>query len=138
VLRTFRPVIPPDGSANDFQTYEPGAHYSVLEKHLSHPLQYEPMTLDRLCGVIASTAHNEEQDETSANALISQPVEAKKKRKAKANTIRRALAFGAAEYGAQLVEEVISASGIEGNTPASQVTDESSHPRIFCVNVDSS
>jgi hypothetical protein len=79
--------------------------------------------MDRLRGMIAGSGDKEEVEEDEVNALMPEGDHSdKKSRKQKEkNTLRKALFVGAAEYGAQLVEQVIRASGVEGNTPLSQV-----------------
>jgi len=79
--------------------------------------------MDRLRGMIAGSGDKEEVEEDEVNALMPEGDHSdKKSRKQKGkNTLRKALFVGAAEYGAQLVEQVIRASGVEGNMPLSQV-----------------
>lgn len=124
MLRTFRPTVPEGGDLDAFQTYEVGAHYSVLERHFSSPREYEAMTIDRLRKVFMKTAGKEEVEEEEVNALMPQgdhsDKQSLKKQKGK-NTLRKALLSGASEYGAQLVEEIIRSGQIDGNTFVSQI-----------------
>jgi hypothetical protein len=83
------------------------------------------MTMDKLRGLLAGKAR-EEPEEEEVNALM--PLgdgtgkKKFKKRKEGKNTVKRALLSGAAAYGAQLVEEVIRSSKIDGSTLVSQVS----------------
>ena len=123
VLRTFRPTIPEGGDPNAFQTYEPGAHYSVLQQHFSNPRTYQPMTMDTLKRLLTASGGKEDVEEEEINALLPQGDHSEKKSKKQRgkNTLRKALLSGATEYGAQLVEQVIRASELDGNTALSQI-----------------
>ena len=52
----------------------------------------------------------------------------KKKEKEGRNTVRRILVSGVAEYGSQLIEEIIRSSGVEGNTLVKDIGSESNPP----------
>jgi hypothetical protein len=126
VLRTFRPNIPPGADPDTFQVYELGSHYGTLERHFSTPWKYEAMTMGRLKGILKANVR-EEPEEEERNALMPQgDVDKKKKsfkkKKEVKNTVRKALLNGAAEYGAQLVEQVIRASRVDGNTLIHEVS----------------
>lgn len=95
------------------------------------PRGYEPMTMQRLRGILKGSSKQEEPEEEETNALLpgGDTAETKKKRSFKKkkemkNTLQRALLNGAAEYGAQLVEDVIRASQVEGNILINQVSFE--------------
>ena len=131
LLRTFRPTVPPGSDPAQFQLYEVGAHYAVLDRYLAHPRMYEPMTMARLQTILTASSPTEEPEEEETNALMPQGDSAsakkkqgnKKKKEEKKNTIRKALLSGAAEYGAQLIDEIIRASQIDGNTIVNQTSD---------------
>jgi hypothetical protein len=136
VLRTFRPTIPPGGDPESFQVYEIGSHYRALSQHFAKPGGYEAMTLERLRGILTDGAKQDEQpEEEETNALMpggdnTGPKRKKlyKKKKETKNTIRRALLNGAAQYGAQLVEEVIRASQVDANLLINQLPTEGNSP----------
>jgi hypothetical protein len=90
------------------------------------------MTMERLRGILKGSSKQEEQpEEEETNALLpgGDAAETKKKKSFKKkketkNTLQRALLNGAAEYGAQLVEDVIRASQVDGNILINQVSFE--------------
>jgi hypothetical protein len=132
VLRTFRPTVPPGANPQSFQVYEIGSHYRALSQHFAKPGGYEAMTMERLRGILTEGAKQDEQpEEEETNALMpgGDNADAKrkklyKKKKETKNTIRRALLNGAAQYGAQLVEEVIRASRVDANLLINQLPTE--------------
>ena len=132
VLRTFRPTVPPGADPGSFQVYEIGSHYRALSQHSANPGGYEAMTMERLRGILTEgTKHDEQPEEEETNALMpgGDSADAKrkksfKKKKETKNTIRRALLNGAAQYGAQLVEEVIRASQVDANLLINQLPTE--------------
>jgi hypothetical protein len=135
VLRTFRPTVHPGSDPTRFQLYEVDAHYGVLEQHLAHPQMYKPMTMARLQTILTTSSPAEEPEEEETNALMPQgdnpsakKSKGNKKKKEEKNTIRKALLTGAAEYGGQLIDEIIRASQIEGNTLIIQTSDSISPP----------
>src|SRR5271163_1427895 len=83
VLRTFRPTIPVDGDPTQFQFYEIGAHYRMLQDYLKSPTQFKKMTLDRLRSLVKPSDNAQEQEvvaeEEEANALMPQGNQEKKK-----------------------------------------------------------
>ena len=128
VLRTFRPNVPAGGDPAKFQVYEIGAYYSALEQHFLHPRRYESMTKDRLRGMLNENVPVEEPEDEETNALMPQgdtgsdkKKKSFKKKKEVKNTVRKVLLSAAAEYGAQLIEQVIRASQIDGNALISQI-----------------
>jgi hypothetical protein len=137
VLRTFRPIVPPGADPAAFQVYEVGARYTSLE---AQPRKYEVMTRNRLETMLRENISVEEPEDEETNALMPQgdATSAKKtfrKKKEFKNTIRKALLNGAAEYGAQLVEQVIRASRIDGNTLITHISD--SIPSQYLVDIRS-
>ena len=134
VLRTFRPNVPVGGDPSKFQVYEIGAHYSSLEKHFQRPTTgYEPMTLTRLRTILQNSFQNEEPtEEEEINALMpdgdtKQKKSFMKKKKDGKMTVRKSLVSGAAEYGAQLIEQIIRISHVDGDTLISKITPDSTH-----------
>ena len=85
----------------------------------------------------------EEIEEEETNALLPQgdPSEKKKKsfkkQKVGKNTIRKALLSGAVEYGAQLVEQVICTSGVNGDSLVNDVPNTGTSNKVLS-NVDHS
>ena len=81
--------------------------------------------MGKLRGLLAGKAR-EEPEEEEVNALMPLGDTAGKKkfkkRKEGKDTVKRALLSGAAEYGAQLVEEIIRSSNVDGSTLVSQVS----------------
>jgi hypothetical protein len=135
VLRTFRPNVPVGGDPEKFQVYEIGARYTALERHFTHPRKYESMTMSRLQMIMKENVQTEEIEEEETNALMPQGDTSSdkkkkvfKKKKEGKNTVRKVLLSGAAEYGAQLVEQVIRASHIDGNTLVSGIATHSINP----------
>lgn len=131
VLRTFRPHVPEGGDPSRFQVYETGAKYANLERHFFAPTTFEPITHEGLEGMLRNmSVAQEEAEEEEVNALLPQgDTETTKKKKPKKKkdvkyTLRKALINGAADYGAQLVEEVIRSSGVDGNRLVSQVASQ--------------
>lgn len=129
-----------------FQVYEIGAHYFSLERHFQHPQTYEAMTMSRLEKIFKENIQTEEpQEDEEKNALMpqgdnsnSEKKKGFKKKKEGKNTIWKVLLSGASEYGGQLVEEVIRASHVEGNTFITQLTPDSiALSKLFLI-VDSS
>ena len=127
VLRTFRPNIPPGADPAAFQVYEVGARYTPLE---AKPRKYESMTKSRLETILKENISVEEPEDEETNALmpegdttLDKKKKTFKKKKEVKNTIRKVLLNGAAEYGAQLVEQIIRASQIDGNTLISHLSD---------------
>ena len=135
VLRTFRPVVPPGQDPAKYQMYDVGAHYSSLERHFASPQKYEAMTADKLRGILLRKTEAEEVvEEEEVNALMPQGEEKKskksfKKKKDGKNTLRKSLLSGAAVYGKELVEEVIRASGVDGNTLITQIPNDGILPK---------
>jgi hypothetical protein len=135
VLRTFRPHVPEGGDASRFQVYEVGAKYTAFERTISEPPRtFAPMTRERLAAMLKDTHAAPEEEEEEINALLPQgeDVAGKKKRGKKKKevkfTLRKALVNGAADYGAQLVEEVIRSSGLDGNKLVHQIGPEGTVP----------
>ena len=143
VLRTFRPRVPEGRDPTCFQFYEVGAKYAPLKHHFSNPRTFEPMTRVRLEGMLRDTsaAQQEEPDEEEVNALLPQDntemrkktKNPKKKKKEAKYTLRKALVNGASDYGAQLVEEVIRSSSIDGNKFVSQIASQGTSPPLSAV-----
>ena len=110
--------------------YDLGAHYSPLERHFANPRGYEAMTVEKLRGILMRRSESEDiVEEGEVNALMPQGEEKKnkktfKKKKEGKDTLRKSLLSGAAEYGKELVEEVIRASGVDGNTLITQIPDD--------------
>jgi hypothetical protein len=128
VLRKFRPNIPPGGDPGRFQVYEIGAHYTTLEQFIAHPKVYESMTMDRLQTILKENVQVDEVEDEEINALMppgdlnaGKKKKYFKKKKEVNNTIRRALLNGAAEYGAQLVEQIIRISQVDENILINQI-----------------
>ena len=139
VLRTFRPVVPPGGDPEKYQMYDVGAHYSPLQQHFTNPQKYETMTAEKLRGILMRKNNAEEVvEEEEVNALMPQGDQKKnkksfKKKKEGKNTLRKSLLSGAAEYGKELVEEIIRASGVDGNTLITQYSDDGTPPSPHLV-----
>lgn len=101
------------------------------------------MTLARLQLLLKRPSSMEELEEEETNALLPQgdPSDKKKKsfkkQKAGKNTIRKALLSGAGEYGSQLVEQVICASGVNGDSLVGDVPNTGTSNK-FLSNVDHS
>ena len=100
------------------------------------------MTKSRLETILKGNISIEEPEDEETNALMPQgdttsdkKKKAFKKKKVK-NTIRKVLLNGAAEYGAQLVEQIIRASRIDGNTLISDISD--SIASQYLIDIDSS
>jgi len=134
VLRTFRPTIPPDGDPSQFQFYEIGAHYRMLEDYIKSPTQFTKMTLDRLHSLVKPSENGQElenvAEEEETNALMPQGNQEKKKsnkqrKKDSKNSLRKVLTNKLSEYGAQLVDEVVQRSGIDGSIPVNQISQQS-------------
>jgi hypothetical protein len=128
VLRTFRPHVPEGENPSRFQVYEVGAIYVPLERHSSDPTTFETFTREQLEGMLRDTSlAQDEVEEEEVNALLTQghaEMGTKKKPKKKKEikyTLRRTLVNGAADYGAQLVEQIIRSSGIDGNKLVNQI-----------------
>jgi hypothetical protein len=88
------------------------------------------MTRDRLAGMLKDTLAAPEEEEEQVNALLPQGDDGagkkkrgKKKKEVKV-TVRKALVQGAADYGVQLVEEVVRSSGLDGNKLVNQIGPE--------------
>ena len=135
VLRTFRPNVPPGADPAKFQVYEVGAKYSPLE---AQPRTYESITMGRLEFILKQNVQTEEPEDEETNALMPQGDTSSdkkkktfKKKKEVKNTIRKVLLNGTAEYGAQLVEQVILASQIDSNTLINQITDSNLPPQTY-------
>jgi len=97
------------------------------------------MTISRLQSILKEKIQTEEIEEEETNALMPQgdmtsdkKKKVFKKKKEGKNTIRKVLLSGAAEYGAQLVEQVIRASHIDGNTLISNIATNSTGPFNGC------
>ena len=142
VLRTFRPRVPEGRDPTCFQFYEAGAKYAPLEHHFSNPRTFEPMTRVRLEGILRDTspAQQDEVDEEEVNALLPQgnkdtgkKMKNPKKKKETKYTLRKALVNGASDYGAQLVEEVIRSSSVDGNKFVSQIASQGTSPPLSAV-----
>jgi hypothetical protein len=153
VLRTFRPTIPQGADPIQFQTYETDEIYRPLQTFLENPdsaKKFEKMTRGRLEGILFRgqvTEVPEEEGEVNAlmplglSAGVSETKEGgkakdvggqggkkfKKKEKEGRNTLRKVLLVGAAEYGSQLIEEMIRSSGIEGNVLVKDLSEQSTH-----------
>jgi hypothetical protein len=155
VLRTFRPTIPQGADPIQFQTYETDEIYRPLQTFLENPdsaKKFEKMTRGRLEGILFRGQVTEvvPEEEGEVNALMPLGVSAgvserkdggkardvggqggkkfKKKEKEGRNTLRKVLLVGAAEYGSQLIEEMIRSSGIEGNILVKDLSEESTPP----------
>ena len=137
VLRTFRPVVPPGGDPEKYQMYDVGAHYSPLQQHFTSSQKYETMTAEKLRGILTRKSDVEEVvEEEEVNALMPQGEQKKnkksfKKKKEGKNTLRKSLLSGAAEYGKELVEEIIRASGVDGNTLITQISNDGTTHLLF-------
>jgi hypothetical protein len=81
------------------------------------------MTLDRLKGLFSANGRREDAEDEDINALMPQGDHSEKKTKKQkgTNTLRKALLAGTSVYGAQLVEQVIRASHVDGNLALSQL-----------------
>ena len=144
VLRTFRPNVPPGADPSRFQFYETRAHYTALEEYFENPRIFESMTMARLQRILQAREKNEEAEEEESNPLLSQGaiIEKKtkppKKKKGGTFTIRKALLSGAAQYGAQLVEQVIRSSQVDANTPISSIATDGTPFKRFSLTADDS
>ena len=146
VLRTFRPTIPATADPSSFQSYETGETYRLLEKYINSPRStYEEMTPERLHGILTRAPQTEDlAEEEEVNALMpaggmgevvvvgkgDKGTTGKKKFKKKEgrDTVRRALLSGAAEYGSQLIEEIIRIGGVDGNALVKSIADDGKNP----------
>jgi len=145
VLRTFRPTIPATADPSSFQSYETGETYRLLEKYIDSPRStYEEMTPGRLHGILTRAPRTEDlAEEEEVNALMpaggmgevvvvgkGDKGTGKKKFKKKEgrDTVRRALLSGAAEYGSQLIEEIIRIGGVDGNALVKSIADDGKPP----------
>ena len=143
VLRTFRPTVPPGADPEKFQYYEIGAHYATLEYHFVQPHTHKGMTLERLQSFLNAQDRNEEDEAEEMNALLPhEGVSEKKnkyfkKRKQTRNTIRKVLLNGAAEYGAQLIEQVVRMSAVNGDTLVSDIPNTGKTQKLW-TNIDDS
>ena len=92
------------------------------------------MTLTRLQKILQNSIPNEEEpaEEEEINALMpdgdtKQKKSFMKKKKDGKMTVRKSLVSGAAEYGAQLIEQIIRTSHVEGDILISKITPDSTH-----------